>query len=126
MHTKTLTELKAGLAAGDFSSRELTEHFLARIKQYDGELNSFVTVTEEQALAQADAADATLATNRASSSVSGLLTGLQSQGTGKGDHGAIIGAVLGSRVVDVHATLLHLLRQLRAQRLIGTDATRHH
>ena len=76
MHTKTLTELKAGLAAGDFSSRELTEHFLARIKQYDGELNSFVTVTEEQALAQADAADATLATNRASSSVSGLLTGL--------------------------------------------------
>jgi aspartyl-tRNA(Asn)/glutamyl-tRNA(Gln) amidotransferase subunit A len=71
MHNKTLTELKAGLAAGDFSSRELTEHFLARIQQHDGELNSFITVTAEQALAQADAADQAIATGN-----TGLLTGL--------------------------------------------------
>jgi aspartyl-tRNA(Asn)/glutamyl-tRNA(Gln) amidotransferase subunit A len=71
MHTKTLTELKAGLANRDFSSRELTEHFLARIQQYDGDLNSFVTVTDTQALAQADAADAAIAAGKA-----GLLTGL--------------------------------------------------
>ncbi|MGB1202128.1 MAG: Asp-tRNA(Asn)/Glu-tRNA(Gln) amidotransferase subunit GatA, partial [Alloalcanivorax venustensis] len=61
MHDKTLTELKAGLQAGDFSSRELTEHFLERIKRHDGELNSFITVTEEQALRQADAADQAIA-----------------------------------------------------------------
>ncbi len=61
MHDKTLTELKAGLQAGDFSSRELTEHFLARIKRHDGDLNSFITVTEEQALQQADAADQAIA-----------------------------------------------------------------
>ena len=61
MHDKTLTELKAGLNAGDFSSRELTEHFLDRIKRHDGELNSFITVTEEQALRQADAADQAIA-----------------------------------------------------------------
>ena len=61
MHDKTLTELKAGLQAGDFSSRELTEHFLERIKRHDGELNSFITVTEEQALRQADAADEAIA-----------------------------------------------------------------
>ena len=61
MHDKTLTELKAGLQAGDFSSRELTEHFLERIKRHDGELNSFITVTEEQALRQADAADQEIA-----------------------------------------------------------------
>jgi aspartyl-tRNA(Asn)/glutamyl-tRNA(Gln) amidotransferase subunit A len=58
MHNKTLSELSAGLAAGEFSSVELTEHFLARIRQHDGELNSFITVTEEQALTQARAADA--------------------------------------------------------------------
>ena len=62
MHDKTLTELKAGLQAGDFSSRELTEHFLERIKRHDGELNSFSTVTEEQPLRQADAADQAIAT----------------------------------------------------------------
>ena len=61
MHDKTLTELKAGLQAGDFSSRELTEHFLERIKRHDGEINSFITVTEEQALRQADAADQAIA-----------------------------------------------------------------
>ena len=58
MHNKTLAELSAGLAAGEFSSLELTEHFLARIRQHDGRLNCFITVTEEQALAQARAADA--------------------------------------------------------------------
>jgi aspartyl-tRNA(Asn)/glutamyl-tRNA(Gln) amidotransferase subunit A len=57
MHDKTLTELKAGLEAGDFTARELTEHFLQRIESLDGDINSFVTVTREQALAQADAAD---------------------------------------------------------------------
>ncbi|WP_127478198.1 Asp-tRNA(Asn)/Glu-tRNA(Gln) amidotransferase subunit GatA [Sulfurivermis fontis] len=58
MHNKTLTELSAGLAAGAFSSVELTRHFLDRIARYDGLLNSFITVTAERALAQAAAADA--------------------------------------------------------------------
>ncbi len=58
MHDKTLTELSEGLAAKQFSARELTEHYLARIEQLDADLNAFVTVTAEQALAQADVADA--------------------------------------------------------------------
>ena len=65
MHRKTLTELQAGLAAGDFSARELTEHFLKRIQSLDGELNSFITLTPEQALAQADAADQARAAGQA-------------------------------------------------------------
>ena len=58
MHDKTLAELARGLAAGDFSSRELTSSLLERIKRHDGALNSFITVTDEQALKEADAADA--------------------------------------------------------------------
>ncbi len=57
MHDKTLAELSAGLAAGEFSSVELTRHFLGRIERFDGQLNSFITVTAEPALAQALAAD---------------------------------------------------------------------
>lgn len=58
MHNKTLSELSAGLAAGTFSSVELTEHYLARIRAHDTGLNSFITVTAERAIDQAAAADA--------------------------------------------------------------------
>ena len=71
MHNKTLSELSAGLAGGDFSSEELTGGFLARIGKFDGQLNSFITVTAESALAQARAADARRAQGQA-----GALTGI--------------------------------------------------
>ena len=57
MHDRTLTELAADLAAKRVSAVELTKHFLARIERYDDALNAFVTVTAEQALKQAKAAD---------------------------------------------------------------------
>jgi aspartyl-tRNA(Asn)/glutamyl-tRNA(Gln) amidotransferase subunit A len=57
MHKLTLAETIKGLARGDFSSRELSQHYLARIASLDGELNSLVSVTGEQALAAADQAD---------------------------------------------------------------------
>jgi len=66
MHTKTLAQLSAGLKAGEYSSVELTQHFLSRIEQFDSQLNSFITVTPEQALEQARAADARRAAGDAS------------------------------------------------------------
>ncbi|RAH39065.1 Asp-tRNA(Asn)/Glu-tRNA(Gln) amidotransferase subunit GatA [Halomonas sp. SL1] len=71
MHDQTLTGLAAALAAGEFSSRELTEHLLARIERHDGALNSFITVTGDAALEAADRADAARARGEA-----GPLTGL--------------------------------------------------
>ncbi|MEC8828240.1 MAG: amidase family protein, partial [Actinomycetota bacterium] len=44
---------------GEISSRELTEHFIARIEHRDGDVNAVVTRDFETALATADAADAT-------------------------------------------------------------------
>jgi len=57
MYSKTIAELAQGLKKGDFSSEELTQSFLQRIHQYDSDLNSFITVSDEHALAQARAAD---------------------------------------------------------------------
>ena len=57
MHNRTLTELAADLAARRVSATEVAKHFLARIERFDGELNAFITVTAEKALAQAAAAD---------------------------------------------------------------------
>ncbi|HEY9201353.1 MAG TPA: Asp-tRNA(Asn)/Glu-tRNA(Gln) amidotransferase subunit GatA [Gammaproteobacteria bacterium] len=70
-HTKSLSELSALLEAGDVTSVQLTEHFLARIKAHDGELNSFISVTEAQALAAAAEADAQRSAGKA-----GPLTGI--------------------------------------------------
>ncbi len=71
MHQHTLAELSRGLAAGDYSSLELTRHFLERIARHDPALNSFISVTAEQALAQAAAAD-----RRRQRGEAGPLTGL--------------------------------------------------
>jgi aspartyl-tRNA(Asn)/glutamyl-tRNA(Gln) amidotransferase subunit A len=60
MHQKSLVELAAGLRDGHFSSEELTHACLARIRRFDGELNSFISVTEAGALAAAQAADTRL------------------------------------------------------------------
>ncbi len=57
LHEKTISELAAGLRAGEFSSVELTKHYLERIAAHNEALNAYVTVTEERALAQAAAAD---------------------------------------------------------------------
>ena len=71
MHQKTLVELSADLHKGSCSSEELTRACLDRISQYDGELNCFVTVVEQQALAAARAADA-----RIKAGTAGSLTGI--------------------------------------------------
>ena len=70
MHNKTLTELSLGLQAKTFSSVELTQFFLSRIDQHQ-QLNAYITVTPELALAQAKAADQRIANGR-----SDLLTGI--------------------------------------------------
>jgi aspartyl-tRNA(Asn)/glutamyl-tRNA(Gln) amidotransferase subunit A len=66
MFNKTVKELSLGLANGEFSSVELTQHYLDRIKEKDGAINSFITVTEEQALVEANAADKKRAEGKAS------------------------------------------------------------
>jgi aspartyl-tRNA(Asn)/glutamyl-tRNA(Gln) amidotransferase subunit A len=68
---KSLAELAAGLRERQFSSAELTQLYLDRIDARAAELNAFVTIAHESALADARAADRALAAGRA-----GALTGV--------------------------------------------------
>ena len=69
-HQKSIAELSAGLAAGEYSSVELTRHYLDRIEKHKN-LNCYITVDQEGALQQASQADALIADGKA-----GALTGV--------------------------------------------------
>jgi aspartyl-tRNA(Asn)/glutamyl-tRNA(Gln) amidotransferase subunit A len=71
MHNQSIAQLSAALASREVSSEELTRHFLDRIARLDPRLNSFITVTEERALAEARAAD-----RRRAAGEAGPLTGI--------------------------------------------------
>jgi aspartyl-tRNA(Asn)/glutamyl-tRNA(Gln) amidotransferase subunit A len=66
MLEKSIKQLAEGLRKREFSSVELTQTYLDRIKSFDSKINSFITVSGEQALASAQAADKALANNEAS------------------------------------------------------------
>ncbi len=56
LHELSLKQLRTGLDNKEFSSKELTEHSLARIASHQ-DLNAFINITPEVALAAAEAAD---------------------------------------------------------------------
>ena len=53
MHDLTVAQQLQGLAAGEFSSVELTQHYIDRVERHDKKINSFVTFDPEQALVHA-------------------------------------------------------------------------
>ncbi|HUY83019.1 MAG TPA: Asp-tRNA(Asn)/Glu-tRNA(Gln) amidotransferase subunit GatA [Steroidobacteraceae bacterium] len=57
LHDRSIAELAGSLARGEFSSVELTRHFLARIDSLNPALNALITVTADRALADAAVAD---------------------------------------------------------------------
>ncbi len=51
-----LRDMRKALDSKEISAKELAESYLDRIKKYDGEIKSYITVTEELALSQAQEA----------------------------------------------------------------------
>ena len=72
MHTNTIAALIKGLANKEFSSVELTQHFLDRIAHQDGIYNSYISVINNEALIQAKAADKVLASGDTNNPLCGI------------------------------------------------------
>jgi len=72
LHHQTIAQLIQGLRDKDFSSVELTQHFLDRITKIDSDINSYITVTDDIALSQAKAADEILAKGGDTSALCGI------------------------------------------------------
>jgi len=69
--TVTIKQINEDLKKRKYSCMELISFFLKRIKKFDKNLNSFITVTEENALAQAQISDTNIARGEIN-----LLTGI--------------------------------------------------
>jgi len=65
MSYKTIASIANDLATKKVSSVEITKYYLERIKKFDKDLNSFITVNEDAALSSAKAADALIASGKA-------------------------------------------------------------
>jgi aspartyl-tRNA(Asn)/glutamyl-tRNA(Gln) amidotransferase subunit A len=65
MHQLTIADLISGLQKKQFSSVEVTQHYLDRIQRLDKTYNSYITVTSDLALQQAKNADQCLAKGNA-------------------------------------------------------------
>ena len=65
MINQSLKQLSQMLASKEVSSVEMTQTFLDRIKQYNPDINAYITLDEDKSLAQAKAADGILAAGTA-------------------------------------------------------------
>ena len=65
MHSETVAQLKEGLRARRYSAVELVRSLLARIERAQPDLNAFISIETEQALAAAAEADRRLAAGNA-------------------------------------------------------------
>jgi len=72
IHFASLGRLADGLARGEFSSRELVEHFAARVAALEPALHAFRLTLLDEARGEADARDAERAAGRARGPLHGL------------------------------------------------------
>lgn len=57
MNYLTASDIARAIAANEFSSAAVTEHYLQRIEQHNSQLNAYVDVYRKQAMAQAQQRD---------------------------------------------------------------------
>jgi aspartyl-tRNA(Asn)/glutamyl-tRNA(Gln) amidotransferase subunit A len=106
--------LAAGLRNGGYSSRELTEFFLARCDRLGPKYNAVVTLTTEGALVEADRADAELAAGKDRGPLHGIPWGAKDLLATKGYATTWGAAPFQEQVIDVDATVVRRLEEAGA------------
>lgn len=107
----TLTEAAAALANKQISSEELTQSCLRRIKTVDKQLNAFITLTEDVALAQARQCDRERSAGRATSVLYGIPIALKDNIDTAGLKTTAASRVFENRVPAVDAEVTQRLKR---------------
>src|ERR1051326_1727369 len=117
----TLTELRELLDSKKVSSVELTKYFLERIKKYDKELNSFITVAEEQALKQAKDADEFMALGGGNPFLCGIPYAAKDMYLTRGIRTTAASKILDNYIPPYDSTIIAKLKEQRAVLLGKTN-----
>lgn len=107
----SVREAHDGLVARKFSAKELAESCLERIKKYNPQLNAFITVTEEEALASAERTDQKIAKKEKIGMLEGLPCAVKDLFNTKGVLTTCASPGLKTFVPPYDATAVELLRK---------------
>ena len=108
------TELSALIKSRAVSPVEAAEAYLDRIGQVDDKLNSYITVTRDEALEQARQAEREIAAGRYRGPMHGVPVGVKDQFYTKGIRTTGGSAILKDLVPDEDATVISNLKQAGA------------
>ena len=109
-----VSELAELLRTGQTSSVELTEMYLSRLKWFDEKLHCVVTLCEEQALAEAEAADVELSEGRVRGPLHGIPWGAKDLLHTRGIPTTYGAKPFAEQVVEEDATVVRKLREAGA------------
>lgn len=109
LHSLSLSEASKGLREKKFSSVELTTDILARIKEKDGAINSFVTHTDEIAMRRAEEIDNKIKAGEKMSELAGVPVGLKDIFNTKGVRTTCCSNIIKDFVPPYNATVVDKL-----------------
>ncbi len=109
---RSASELSTLLASGSLSSVDLTRAYIGRAKEYS-RLNAFITLDEEEAIAQAKFADEEIVSGRVRGPLHGIPVAVKDQLDVKGMR-TTAGSKLVDYIADVDSTAVARLREAGA------------
>jgi aspartyl-tRNA(Asn)/glutamyl-tRNA(Gln) amidotransferase subunit A len=110
----TMTQAAEAFRAGRFSPLALTQAYLARIEQHDPSLNSFITVTRDEALRAAEATTNELASGTDRGPLQGIPVVLKDLIATAGIRTTSAARITADRVPDTDATVVRSLHRAGA------------
>ena len=108
------TELSGLIRSGEVSPVEATQAYLDRIEQVDGQLNSYITVTRDEALAQARQAEQDIAAGQRRSPMHGIPVAVKDQFNTQGIRTTNGSTIHRDFIPDEDATVIANLKQAGA------------
>ncbi|HWR72613.1 MAG TPA: Asp-tRNA(Asn)/Glu-tRNA(Gln) amidotransferase subunit GatA [Nitrospirota bacterium] len=110
LFNRTLRELQVMLGKGETTSRAVTDAVLGRIDAVDGRVKAYLSVTRDEALAQAEKADADRKSGRDVTAVQGIPIAIKDNMCVEGVRTTCASKILGNFVPPYDATVIARLR----------------